>query len=59
MEPVQVPGKRMRGRNNDLGVRESARGEVFSAIRDADLRRVQLQVMAKIMGIVGEISPES
>ena len=59
MEPVPVPGKRARGRNNDLGVRESARVEVFGAIRDADLRRVQLQAMAKIMGIVGELSPES
>ena len=42
MWPVQVPGKRMRGENNGrsgLGVRESARGEVLSAIRDADLRR--------------------
>ena len=42
MELVPVPGNQARGRNNgrsDLGVCESARGEVFGAIRDADLRR--------------------
>ena len=42
MEPVPVPGKRTRGENNgssDLGVRESARGQVFRAIRDAALHR--------------------
>ena len=40
MDPVRAPGKRIRndGRS-DLGVCESARGEVFGAIRDEDLRR--------------------
>ena len=39
-EPVQVPGN-ARGNNgrSGLGVGESASGEVFGAIRDADLRR--------------------
>ena len=42
MELVPVPGNQARGRNNgrsDLGVCESAKGEVLGAIRDETLRR--------------------
>ena len=40
LEPVPVPGKRVRGRNNGKKeVRACTRGEVFGAMRDADLRR--------------------